>query len=210
MKKSRYPKAVSFSKSQINKYGDVLRYSNGDIDTFEEAFDGVSAWRAAHLYPLNTFRTTLTRRANSLSPLNHPIVAQRLKRMPTIINKLLRNPEMELSRMQDIGGLRVIVDNLKCVYALKAYYEEARLPHKLVNQKDYILEPKKDGYRGIHLVFRYVGLNSVAKTYNGSLIELQIRTKLQHTWATAVEVAGLMLQRKLKNDDGDKLWLDFF
>lgn len=42
------------------------------------------------------------------------------------------------------------------------------------------------------------------------MIELQIRTKLQHTWATAVEVAGLMLQRKLKNDDGDEDWLESF
>jgi len=210
MKKSAYPKAVGFSKSQINRYGDILRIASGDVDVYEEAFDGVSAWRAAHLYPLNTFRATLTRRANSLSPLNHPIVAQRLKRMPTIVDKLRRNPDMELSRMQDVGGLRVIVDNLKSVYDLKDYYEGARLPHKLVNQKDYIKSPKSDGYRGIHLVFKYAGLNPVAKTYDGSLIELQIRTKLQHTWATAVEVAGLMLQRKLKNDDGDEDWLEFF
>lgn len=180
------------------------------MDVFEEAFDGVSAWRAAHLYPLNTFRATLTRQAHLLNPLKRPIVAQRLKRMPTIIDKLRRNLDMELSRMQDVGGLRVIVDNLNDVYVLKSYYENARLPHKLINQKDYIQYPKNDGYRGIHLVFRYVGLNAVAKTYDGSLIELQIRTKLQHTWATAVEVAGLMLQQKLKNDDGEKLWLEFF
>ncbi len=210
MKKSAYPKAVNLSKARINKYGDILRYSDENRGVFEEAFDGVSAWRAAHLYPLNTFRSTLTRRANKLSPLDHPIVAQRLKRMPTIIDKLRRNPEMELSRMQDIGGLRVITNDLKDVYSLKAYYENARLPHKLVGMKDYIESPKNDGYRGIHLVFRYVGLNTVAKTYDGMLVELQIRTKLQHTWATAVEVAGLMLQQKLKNDDGDKLWLDFF
>lgn len=46
MKKTAYPKAVSFSKSQINKYGDVLRYAVDDAEAYEEAFDGVSAWRA--------------------------------------------------------------------------------------------------------------------------------------------------------------------
>lgn len=210
MKKTTYPKAVNFSKSQINRCGDILRYASGDVDAYEEAFDCVSAWRAAHLYPLNTFRSTLTRRANALSPLDHPIVAQRLKRMPTIIDKLRRNPDMELSRMQDVGGLRVIVEDLKDVYELKRYYESAKLPHKLINQKDYIKSPKNDGYRGIHIVFKYVGLNCVAKEYDGLLVELQIRTRLEHTWATAVEVAGLMLQEKLKNDDGDELWLEFF
>ena len=34
------------------------------------------------------------------------IVAQRLKRMPTIISKLERLPWLRLSRMQDVGGCR--------------------------------------------------------------------------------------------------------
>lgn len=210
MKKTGFPRATAFSKSQINRYGDVLRLGKTKSEAYEEAFSGVSAWRAAHLYPLNTFRATLTRRANLLNPINHPVIAQRLKRMPTIINKLQRNPGMELSRMQDVGGLRAIVDSLKDVYTLKAYYEGAKISHKIVNQKDYIREPKLDGYRGIHLVFKYAGLNPTAKTYDGMLVEMQIRTKLQHTWATAVEVAGVMLQEKLKNDMGNKQWLKFF
>ena len=100
MKKSNYPKAVSFSKSQINRYGDILRYpvyvgrvgdnDSAFVDAYDEAFNGVSAWRAAHLYPLNTLRTTLTRRVNLLS--SHPVVAQRLKRMPTIISETAAQP----------------------------------------------------------------------------------------------------------------------
>ena len=41
------------------------------------------------------------------------------------------------------------------------------------------------GYRGVHLIYRY---NSDRKTeYNTLLIEMQLRSQLQHAWATAVE-----------------------
>ncbi len=210
MSKVKYPRATNFSRSQINRFGDALR--RGDINDYNTAFDSVSKWRASHLYPLNTFRATLTKKSKviALGRSVQPIVAQRLKRMPTIISKLIRNPEMELSRMQDVGGLRVIVGSLNEVYALKKYYNDSKLSHQLVNQKDYIVYSKDDGYRGIHLVFRYAGTNDKARAYDGMLIELQIRTRLQHTWATAVEMAGVMLGQKLKNDTGDARWLKFF
>lgn len=38
-----------------------------------------------------------------------PIVAQRLKRVPTIAGKLLREPGMKLSRMEDVGGVRAVL-----------------------------------------------------------------------------------------------------
>lgn len=211
MKKSNYPKAVDFSNKQINKYGELLRTSKKtDSQEYKEATKNIDSWRASHLYPMNTFRTTLSRKTRQYRNI---IIAQRLKRMPTIIAKLKRQPKMQLSTMQDIGGLRAIVNNLDEVYALEKYYASARLSHELVKGNgdyDYIKNPKSDGYRGIHMVFKYVGTNEVAKAYDGLRIELQIRTRLQHTWATAVEVAGLLRNEKLKNDDGDKNWLEFF
>jgi hypothetical protein len=41
-------------------------------------------------------------------------------------------------------------------------------------------------------------------------IELQIRTKLQHSWAMAVETAGLITKTPLKSSYGDDIWLNFF
>lgn len=37
-------------------------------------------------------------------------VSQRLKRLPTIEDKLRRLPRMDLSSMQDIGGCRAVLD----------------------------------------------------------------------------------------------------
>ena len=93
--------------------------------------------------------------------------------------------------MQDIGGVRTIVGSIEQVRELQAAYKSSRFKHQLVSEKDYIAEPKCDGYRSVHLVFRYV--NKRAPDYNGLSVEMQIRTKLQHAWATAVETMGTFL-----------------
>lgn len=45
---------------------------------------------------------------------------------------------------------------------------------------------------------------------DGAKVELQIRTKLQHSWAMAVETAGLITSTPLKSSMGSDEWLDFF
>ena len=54
--------------------------------------------------------------------------------------------------------------------------------------KDYILAPKKDGHRSIHQIFGY--RNAKHADLNVLSVEVQIRTRLQHAWATAVETLG--------------------
>jgi len=58
------------------------------------------------------------------------------------------------------------------------------------------------------LIYRYK--NNRNPDYDGLRLELQIRTKLQHTWATAVETMGTFLGQALKSRQGDQEWLDFF
>ena len=79
----------------------------------------------------------------------------------------------------------------------------------MTDEKDYILNPRdEDGYRSIHLIYKY--RNRSASEYDGLRIELQIRTRLQHFWATAVETMGTLLGQALKSRQGDQEWLDFF
>lgn len=125
-----------------------------------------------------------------------------------MIRKLVHYPHMKLSQMQDIGGCRAVVDTVTNVTAMQDAYRQARIRHVLVNSKDYIMNPKTSGYRSVHLVYRY---RSDRKTvYNGRLIEVQLRTKLQHAWATAVETASTFLQQDLKSSHGNIQWLGFF
>lgn len=206
-----FPLPPEVSKGRIDDAGEILASSKNTSKKYKESLLIVNAWRSCHAYPINTFVTTLRKKTNKY---DDPIVAQRLKRLQTIKDKLKRYPSMRLSRMQDIGGVRAVVNSIDEVRELqREYSSEIKFTHKLVNQKDYISSPKKDGYRGIHLVYRYdnkLARNKQAKKYEGLLIELQLRTKLQHTWATAVETMGTFKGEELKSQKGSKEWLDFF
>ena len=124
------------------------------------------------------------------------------------MEKLRRFPSMKLSRMQDIGGLRAVVKDLPKVQLLYENYKKTPFQHRLVSEYNYIDKPKTSGYRSIHLVYRYN--NQRAPDYNDLLIELQLRTKEQHAWATAVETMGIFLDYALKSSEGPNEWLEFF
>src|SRR5205814_3031408 len=109
---------------------------------------------------------------------------------------------------QDIGGVRAIVANVAEVRTLETVYATTPFQHKNRAKKDYITNPKPDGYRGVHLIYEYK--NDQAPQYNGLLIELQIRTRTQHIWSTAVETMGTFLGQSLKSQQGDDKWLTFF
>jgi putative GTP pyrophosphokinase len=195
-----------YSRNQVAKAGDLLRSDNLSAGDKIWASEVLSNWRAIHSYPINTFKATLRDKLKALD--NKALVAQRLKRAPSIISKLRRFSGMKLPRMQDIGGLRAVVSNLKKAEELRENYKNSRFKHELVGEKDYIENPKDTGYRGIHLIYKYK--NKAVNLYDGLHIELQIRTKLQHSWATAVETMGTFLEHALKSSEGPEEWLSFF
>jgi len=83
---------------------------------------------------------------------------------------------------------------------------QARFKHTLKNEPDkydYISHPKNTGYRGIHDVYEYNVNSDAGKNLKGLLVELQYRTLIQHSWATAVEVIGLITKSQPKFERGD-------
>ena len=197
----------NYSKSQVNKAGEILIKDDPSMSELLWAYDVVDNWRLCHGYPINTFQATLRNKLKTVD--KDALVAQRLKRMPSIISKLRRFKSMRLARMQDIGGLRAVVSDMKKVRELEKDYRKSRFKHDLVSTKDYISNPKDSGYRSIHLVYKYQN-NKKAPEYKGLHIELQIRSKLQHYWATAVETMGTFLEYALKSSEGPQEWLNFF
>lgn len=197
-----------YSRSEVNKAGKILiKTDEIELDDWVWAFDVLNNWRACHDYPINTFQANLRTKIKKRG-YKSAIVVQRLKRVPSIVGKLSRNPSMNLSRMQDLGGLRTIVSSVKQINAIKNDFIASKFQHKLVREYDYISNPKESGYRGIHLVYKYH--NSRATEYDGFLIEIQIRSKIQHAWATAVETMGTFLDSSLKSSEGPEDWLNFF
>lgn len=196
-----------YSKAQVNRVGKKFARQNflGPEDIFE-SYDILTNWRSCHGYPINTFQSTLRTKLKLID--KNAIVAQRLKRLPSIVAKLRRFPNMALSQMQDIGGLRAVVGTIAKVRQLEKDYDDTRFDHERIAVYDYIDTPKDSGYRSLHVVYKYK--NKRAPMYDGLRIELQFRTKLQHAWATAVETIGTFLEQPLKASEGPEEWLAFF
>jgi hypothetical protein len=83
------------------------------------------------------------------------------------------------------------------------------LAHDLYDEDDYVNAPKRDGYRSHHMMFKFRGTGD-REVYNGRRVELQLRTRLQHSWATAVEAVGLFRREDLKAGQGNLEWLRLF
>lgn len=196
----------NFTRGKVNRAGAILISDAASSSEFAEALALINHWRACHAYPVNTFQATLRSRLKKVC--ENSLVAQRMKRIPSIAKKLTMNNGMQLARMQDIGGLRAVVDNVAQVRKLHSLYTDGSLTHELIDTDDYIATPKPTGYRSLHLIYRYTNPSAIA--YNGLCIELQIRTRLQHAWATAVETIGSFLNQALKSNEGPEEWLQYF
>jgi putative GTP pyrophosphokinase len=187
------------SKSRVTRAGEAVRKESASMEDLAV----ITLWRAAHRPVLNTFQAILRIRARDQGV----VVAQRHKRRATIFDKLHRFPRMELARMDDIAGCRLIFKSTAELYAFRHKIHEATFKHRRKNETDkydYIKSPKPTGYRGIHDVYEYDVQSEVGRDYKGLFIELQYRTTIQHAWATAVEVIGFVTTSQPKFQQGDK------
>ena len=100
--------------------------------------------------------------------------------------------------------------NCKNVASLVDSFHSSRFNHVLKSERDYIKTPKEDGYRGYHLVYQYQSLPDQIAAYDKLRIEIQIRSAMQHAWATAVEAVGAFTQQALKAAQGSEDWLRLF
>lgn len=186
------------SKERVNRAGNSLR----DGAATAEDVHVIDVWRAAHRPVLNTFQAILRSRTRGTKI----VVAQRHKRRRTIIDKLERFPKMQLLRMDDVAGCRLIFANINELYKFREKLHKARFNHKLKNipdKYDYIKQPKATGYRGIHDIYEYDVNSAYGENSKGLLIEIQYRTVPQHAWATCVEVVGFITENQPKFNRGD-------
>ena len=189
-----------FSKSQIGRAGRRLRKQDTPAEQRESSLDVLAYWRTQHSEPLKIAFSELN--ASACQHDHLALLAWREKRAKSIIDKLNREKTMSLTTMQDIAGCRAIVGVQKD--ALKVARSLRKKKHiRLVN--NYIDSPKSDGYRGIHLVGTYG-----TKSFEKLQVEFQIRTNIQHAWATAGEITELFSATPIKNLHGDVEWKQFY
>lgn len=191
------------SKKQVNRAGDAVRSGLAQATDYSV----IEEWRAAHRSVLNTFQAILRNRTRK----SKIIVAQRHKRRSTIFDKLTRFPEIQLARMDDVAGCRLIFPNIDSLHKFRAKFHGARFHHERKNHPDkynYINKSKPSGYRGIHDVYSYDVNSEAGKHLKGLLVEIQYRTTVQHAWATTVEVIGLITESQPKFDKGDNRYIE--
>ena len=118
------------------------------------------------------------------NPIHH--IDSRLKSPRSIIEKLERkgwpvSVESAEEHLNDIAGVRIVCNYIDDIYRLANMLVRQK-DLELVCQKDYIRNPKPNGYRSLHLVLRVpVFLSSHTELVP---VEVQIRTIAMDFWAS--------------------------
>ena len=192
-------KIPSYSKKQVKKAGITVLKPDVDKDEYNAAIEVIDDYRAAHAYPLHVFYMNLRNKKGSRDDI---IVARRLKRLSSILNKLEVQPYPNLKNMQDIGGCRMILPSVSEVFEYAEKLKKSRIRHIFINEDDYINKPRESGYRSLHHIYSFQSRSDEKKSYNNMRIEIQFRSHLQHLWSTAVEMMGTFNGRNIKGGQG--------
>lgn len=194
---------MRYSKSKIDKAGSTiakkLSISVEEHNNYEKIIDW---WREAHFIPLTEVTLKLIEWFQSIESNVH--VNQRLKRKPQILKKLIRKKNMRLSQMRDIGGCRAIFENNEKIDEVADLIRTKARRYKyfsIVSEADYRVNGRvESGYRALHITVER----------NGFQIEIQLRSRIQHYWAEAIERTSVLCETSLKEGEGFPEIIDYF
>lgn len=201
--------APRYRRNQIRRAGKNLAADDVAVEQRAQALDALDYWRLAHLGIIASVHRVLDEVAREAScsrtiqgvDAEFPLVVSRVKRVDSIVGKLRRkNCTFQLDTMCDIAGCRVVVASVEEVYEV---FDRLRLKDEIqirtVNERDQVKDyiglsslgpgPKEDGYRSLHVI---VECMDERFGYGKLLCEIQIRTELEHAWATALETHDIM------------------
>lgn len=185
------------SNKQVYKLSKTIKNNNGKMN--EDELLLLQNYRTSYTQPLSSTFHKIRRITDKID--RDAIVAFRLKRIETIVNKLLRLPDTFITTMGDIAGLRCIFKSKEDVYqALELIKNKFKYDD---NVRDYIKNPKSIGYKGVHIYIKDAS--------SGKKIEIQLRTIKDHNWATLVEITDLLYGLRLKelNFESDRKFAQF-
>lgn len=175
---------MTYTGGDIRRLGERIVEKNGTV--IESDLHLLQEYRKSFTEPLSETFNSLIQIKNRVD--RQGIIAFRLKRIKTIINKVLRKPDMNLNRMGDIAGIRIILrTETQLEKILTAISSNFEISGKI---RDYNKEPKPIGYKGVHVYLK--------DPKNGKRIEVQLRTIESHNWATLVEITDLLYDTRLK------------
>jgi len=183
--------AVEYTVGDYKRLSERIRNNPQNIEL--EDLNMLQSLRVTYKEPLATIFHTVEKMAHRID--KNSICTYRVKRIESIVSKLIRFPKMQVQRMEDIAGCRCIMTSLEHVYKLYESIQRSidTLPFEIRGKiQNYIEQPKQSGYRSIHLNVVLRGDDRNRR------IEIQIRCLDQHNWATLVEITDLLYKSRLK------------
>ena len=113
-------------------------------------------------------------------------IKSRIKSPESIANKLQKKNlpvtfESMTNNLNDIAGVRVICPYISDIYTIKDIL--LKQPDiTLIEEKDYIANPKESGYRSMHIVIEVPVY--LSETQHNVKVEIQLRTIAMDFWAS--------------------------
>ena len=173
------PAPSDLTKTQVDRLGDRLR--KGDISKEDQRLLDSYRRSFSDAYGVVFRRIGIQL---GLEPTGRP------QKTATSIREKLRRQSIRLSQIQDIAGCRIVVPDLltqdEAVERLKTLFEKIDVDDRR--------EQPSHGYRAVHVIVE----NS------GKLIEVQVRTSLQHLWAEVSEKLSGVVDASIKYGSGDQ------
>ena len=125
-------------------------------------------------------------------------IERRLKSAASAYEKLARRgyeqtPE-NLTRLWDIAGVRVVCGYIEDIYKIAEVFLSQE-GVKLLKEKDYIKNPKENGYRSLHLIVE-IPVSLSQETRNVP-VEIQLRTISMNMWASLEHEVSYKVNEKL-------------
>lgn len=170
--------AIKISRSPIGRLGERLKkgaISEADLRLLDE-------YRRSFAEAFESVVATI-RRGLALEP-----AGRRAKSTSSIIEKL-RRESIRLTQMQDIAGCRLIVPDIANQEVVVQSLQKAFERTTIVDRR----QKPSHGYRAVHVIVRCLD----------KMVEIQVRTLLQHLWAELSERSSDVLDPGLKYGGGD-------
>lgn len=169
------------SKTQLDRLGERLRLGTSDEDDLRRLDDYRRSFRPQYEAVASAIREHLKLEATG-----------RPAKTTSAITDKLRRQSIRLTQIQDIAGLRVIVNDLDA--------QDQVLRDLLSSFAAAVVDDRRKrpshGYRAVHVI--------IAK--EGKQVEVQVRTTPQHLWAELSEKMADTIDARLKYGGGPRVF----
>ncbi len=173
------PVSKEISKTQVDRLGDRLKKGNITEEDLRLLDQYRRSFTEAYEIVVGAIRQAL-----NLEPTGRP------EKSTTSISEKLRRESIRLSQIQDIAGCRLIVSDIaeqeSVIKSLTQLFEHVTI-------SDRRRQPSH-GYRAVHVI----------ASCRSKLIEIQIRTSLQHLWAEMSEKFSDVIDPAIKYGGGNE------